>query len=192
MSVVVESVGRGVLMHKFSDAATADLEAVVRTTNREKPTAEADAEASAYRLAPVNGEKGQLYLPGEHFLMAISSVGSQFKIGGQGKKTFKDAFKGCLDVQPDALVLMNPTTGEAYTEYVIDSRPAKIPSTGGRVMRRRPHFKVWRAEFEVIVSDDSIPFAVVQDAIQLAGRTKGVGDYRPRFGTFRVVECKKV
>ena len=151
-----------------------------------------EAEISAYRLEPSNGQpKGQLMLPAEHFLGALLGTGSSMKVKGKGKKTYKDAFKGCLDIEPD-YILLTDSDGKGLFDYQIDSRPVRNPSTRGRIIRYRPHILAgWRAKFTISVSDDAIPIEVVQAGIEEAGHSRCVGDYRPRFGSFRVVSCEK-
>jgi hypothetical protein len=190
--VTVEGTGRGLLMHKFSPEAEAEMEAKVKKAVRKALPPAEEAEKNSYRLDPQNGEKkGQLMLPAEHFLGCLLASGSSFKIQGARGKTYKDAFAGNLDVQPDYVPLAD-AEGKALFGYGIDARPVRNPSTRGRVMRYRPHLKAgWRASFCIQVSDDTIPLEVIQAGLEIAGRSKCVGDYRPRFGTFRIVRCEK-
>ncbi len=54
-------------------------------------------------------------------------------------------------------------------------------------MRVRPTFKPgWKLDFEITVLDDQILHNVLNEVLSLAGRTVGVGDFRPRFGRFMV------
>lgn len=189
--VVVEGIGRGLLMHKFSTGASAELEQEVKKTKRATGTPAEEAEQAAYRLASGNGHLGQLMLPAEHFLGAITNAGSGLQVRGKGKATYKKLFKGGLDIKPDYIGLTS-TAGEELREYVVDSRPVKIKATQGRVMRHRPHLMDWRAEFDVLVNNDGIPIEVLEAAIAEAGQSQCVGDYRPRYGTFRIVRCERV
>lgn len=190
--VEVEGVGRGLLMHKFSVEASASLENEVKKTKAVKLAREQEAENVAYRLEKADGqEKGQLYLPAEHFLGAVIAAGTSFQKKGQGKKTYKGSFQGSLEVTPDYLALSNKS-GDALFDYIIDSRPVRIKATQGKIIRHRPFIKEWRTEFIIEVSDDAIPIEVVQAALEEAGHSKCVGDYRPRFGQFRVVLFDKV
>lgn len=189
--VVVEGTGRGLLMHKFSTAASASLEAEVKKTKAAHGTPQEEAEQAAYRLATGNGHLGQLMLPAEHFLGAITNAGSGLQVKGKGKATYKKLFKGALDINPDYVGLTN-ASGVTLHDFAIDSRPVKIKATQGRVIRHRPHLMDWRAEFDVVVRNDGIPLEVLQAAIADAGQSQCVGDYRPRYGTFRIVTCERV
>jgi hypothetical protein len=188
--IVVEGTNRGLLMHKFSTKATAEVEAKVKRSTRQSTTPAEEAEDFAYRLDPKEGEeKGQLCLPAEHFLGSLIGAGSSLQVKGKGKKTYKDAFKGQVDIDPDYIPLTS-VDGKPLHSYTIDSRPVRNPSTKGRIIRHRPHLQDWRAAFDVMVQDDHIPVEVLQAGLEEAGRSKCVGDYRPRFGSFRIVSCE--
>ncbi|HXF43875.1 MAG TPA: hypothetical protein VNK70_00110 [Candidatus Paceibacterota bacterium] len=193
IQVVVEGVGRGLLMHKFSVEASAELESELKKVKRQQRTPQDEAEQVAYRLHP-NGDEnvGQLCLPAEHFLGAIVNTGSSLQVKGRGKKTYKGAFKGQLGVVPDFIGLTDTKSKPLFT-FKIDSRPVKIKATQGRIIRHRPWLEAgWRAAFRIQVGDDTIPLEVVQSALEEAGRSACVGDYRPRFGQFRIVSFEKV
>ncbi|MBI4994712.1 hypothetical protein HZC21_03650 [Candidatus Peregrinibacteria bacterium] len=187
VAVVVEGTGRGLLMHRFSAEASAGIEKQVKKAREAKLTPQQEATLAEYRLDPGGDQPGQLFLPAEHFLGAMVGAGSDFKQQSRGKKTFKDAFKGSVEVVPDYVGLTD-AAGEPLRTYVIDSRPVRIKATQGRIMRHRPFLQAgWRAKFMIEVMDDTIPLEVVQAVLETAGRSKCVGDYRPRFGQFRIV-----
>lgn len=191
VKAVVEGVGRGLMMHKFGVAAQIEVGNKVRQAgSANKVVPEVEAEQGAYRLEPKEGEaKGQLCLPAEHFLGAMTGAASSFQQKGRGKKTYKDNFKGAVEVRPDYLGLTDDQ-GKPVCDYAIDSRPVRVQK--GRIIRHRPFFKPgWRTEFEIEVMDDTIPLEVVQAVLEEAGRSKCVGDYRPRFGQFRIVSLDK-
>jgi hypothetical protein len=191
LSVVVEGVGRGLLMHKFSMEASAEIEKEVKRSKSTKLPPSDQAEQVAYRIEAEDDKgKGQLCLPAEHFLGAIVATGSSFQKKGQGKLTYKGAFQGSVDVLPDYLGLMD-SSGKPLFDFAVDSRPVRIKATQGRIIRHRPFFKDWRTKFIIQVNDDGIPIEVIQAALEESGRSKCVGDYRPRFGQFRIVSCEK-
>jgi len=73
----------------------------------------------------------------------------------------------------------------------LDLRPVVI--SRARVVRIRPTFKAgWELEFVIEVIDDQIPIEMVQDILTLAGKTVGIGDFRPKFGRFRVVTFEEL
>lgn len=57
---------------------------------------------------------------------------------------------------------------------------------GARVMRTRPRFDRWEATIDVDYLPDQINEREVLEFSVVAGRTIGIGDWRPRFGRFTV------
>lgn len=55
-----------------------------------------------------------------------------------------------------------------------------------KVMRARPRFDRWSVRIRLDVNEPVISCNDVLTALQIAGATIGVGDYRPRFGRFSV------
>jgi hypothetical protein len=188
--VVLEGIGRGLLMHKF---CITDYENPVKRNSANKLLPKEEAEKVAYRLDSENeSKKGQLCLPAEHFIGALISAGAGFKQVGKGKKTYKAALSGYLDVYPDFVGLTN-TEGVPLEDYKVDSRPVCIRATKGRIIRHRPLIEAgWRAEFTIAISDDSISLEVIKAILEEAGKSKCVGDFRPRFGQFKVVSAEKI
>ena len=189
IKIRVEGIGRGLLMHKFPEYSAED-EKIKKNKQRFSPAE--DAEKSAYRLEPKGERKGELYLPAEHFIGSMISAGAEFKQEGKGKKTYKKALSGYLDISPDCIKLLD-VNNLAMTEYDIDSRPVCIRATGGRIIRHRPLIKAgWRAEFTIALSNDSVSLETVKAILEEAGRSKCVGDFRPRFGQFRILSVEKI
>jgi len=61
-----------------------------------------------------------------------------------------------------------------------------------QILRNRPAFKDgWEAEFTLLVLDEQMPVDILKDILENAGRFRGIGDWRPHFGRFEVVEFKE-
>jgi len=58
-------------------------------------------------------------------------------------------------------------------------------------MRARPRFNKWALDFSIIVTHDALPKAVLKELLDHAGRYMGIGDYRPKFGTFIVTKFEE-
>lgn len=132
---------------------------------------------------------GQLYQPASHFEGAMSKTAGGFKIAGKRGKSYKDLFVGNVFCSPDQILhdLAVPETLDTDPDkrLYLDMRPVVVQRN--RVVRLRPAFKAgWQLEFEITVIDDQIPSDIVKDVLDLAGRTVGIGDYRPKFGRFMV------
>lgn len=191
IQVSVRGIGRGLLMHKFSVEATTEMESEIRKKSV-KLTPEEAAERVAYRLTPEDGQgRGQLYIPAEHFLGALVNAGSSLQVKGKGKATYKKVFKGVLEIDPDQIGITD-SEGNPLFDFSIDSRAVVIKATKGRIIRHRPLIREWQANFNLIVEDDSVHAEVVQSALEEAGGSHGIGDYRPRFGHFQIAQFKTI
>lgn len=136
-----------------------------------------------------NGDD-EIYQPAVHFEGAMVKAAVNFKIQGKRGKTYKDLFKAAVFVTPDEIPHGVKVPDELDTDgdnpLYLDMRPVVV--NRARVVRIRPTFKPgWELEFTIEVIDDQIPVEIVQDVLTLAGKTVGVGDFRPRFGRFNVV-----
>ena len=54
-------------------------------------------------------------------------------------------------------------------------------------MRTRPKFDEWAAEFDVEYETGLLNASEVKEILGTAGDQVGIGDWRPKFGLFRVV-----
>lgn len=148
-----------------------------KTTSRAKKVyvPEKEAKRKEYR-----NEKGKLYLPNTHFKAAMIKSGTDFKM--TGRKTYKEYIKAGIFIEPEEIIL-------DQQEYVIHEEPVVIQRA--RVMSWRPKFKEWSCEFTIEITDEMINPDVLKDILIAAGKYKGVGDHRPEYGRFEVVEFKK-
>ena len=131
--------------------------------------------------------KGTIYQPATHLDRCLIEAGKKIKVKGQGKATYSKLFGSMVSVEEFEIVHKNP-------EYEIFKALVVIPSTKGRVMRYRPMFKDWALEFH-ITFEEEIPPEVVKDALEIAGKYVGIGDWRPekkgKFGKFQVTKWKE-
>ncbi len=143
-------------------------------------------------LATYRNKAGQIVVPGDSLLGAIKAASTDFKVKGKGKTTYKKFVDSGLEVEEDAVI--------APQEYIVDSRPVVISRS--RVIRSRPRFDEWEATFNIAVLDPDTwldPFdeeysggGNLRDIIDAAGRFKGIGDFRPRFGRFEIASFELV
>lgn len=127
--------------------------------------------------------------PAVHFESAMIAAAVNFKVAGKRGKTFKDLFRAAVFVSPDEIPHNIPVPEELDTDadkpLYLDLRPVVV--NRARIVRIRPTFKPgWELDFEIQVMDDSIHSDLVNDVLALAGKTVGIGDYRPRFGRFMI------
>jgi hypothetical protein len=135
---------------------------------------EEEAEKKTYRT-----EDKQLYLPSIHFKTSMVKAATDFKMSG--KKSYKDYVKAGVFVSPDEIIL-------DQQKYTIHEEPVVI--SRARVMSWRPKFKEWSCQFKIEITDEFIDPTTLKEILQMAGRYKGVGDHRPEFGRFEIVDWK--
>lgn len=134
----------------------------------------------------------ELYQPATHLDGALAKASSNFKVQGRGAKTYSQLFKGNVFVAPDEIPFMGMIMPEnldtdADKPLYLDVRPVVIQRA--RVVRIRPCFKPgWKLDFVIEVIDDQIPHNVVSEVLIMAGKTIGIGDFRPKFGRFMVTK----
>lgn len=133
---------------------------------------------------------GEIYQPAAHFEGALVKAAAGFKVTGKRGKTYKDLFRAAVFVTPDQILhgIKVPTELDADADkpLYLDVRPVVVQRA--RVVRIRPAFKAgWELGFAIEVIDDQIQPQIVNDILILAGRTVGIGDYRPKFGRFLIV-----
>ena len=132
---------------------------------------------------------GTIYQPSVHFISTMKKAGAKYQIPGQGKLTYKNLIgSGAVLVTPDAIPHKNQ-------QYEIDVRPVVVPSTKGRVARKRPVFKNWSLKFNIEFDSDEISAETIKEILEYAGTRVGIGDYRPEkggpFGRFMVTSFKE-
>jgi hypothetical protein len=123
-------------------------------------------------------DENQPIIPGENLERLVIE-------GARKNKKGKEATAGVI--ASDAVIIHNgPSKLEDLAKDLnfIDSRPVVVQRA--RVMRCRPVFKNWTIETEVMYIPDIVDRDQIVQAITIAGRVTGLGDYRPKFGRFSV------
>ena len=168
------------LHHRF---ATEDFGANVSKQKKKVYIPEEEAEKYTYR-----GKDGKLYQPSEHILGVLIKAGVKFKY--EGKKTFKDALKAGIIVEPENIPLLNDKEEQFDKWDEIDTRNVVVQRA--RIIRWRPKFNEWKLKFSLtILNDDEVAPNDLKYILEYSGRL-GIGVYRPRFGRFQVVSFQEV
>jgi hypothetical protein len=96
-----------------------------------------------------------------------------------GKMFATSAIKGSVFiVEPFALILDGD--GESATKYAIDRRSVVIGKA--RVLRCRPMWTPWQMKVPLEIDTAILTPDQIEEALNLAGRIIGIGDYRPEKG----------
>ncbi len=162
------------LQHRF---ATEDHGENAPKSKKKVYNPKEEAEKCLYK----NANEG-IYQPAEHIFQSMVRAAVDFKF--EKKRTYKDVIISGIVVEPEEIPLI--TEGQ----YEIDARGAVVQRA--RVVRWRPKFNKWKLKFIITILDDgNIAIPTLKDILERAGSTKGIGDYRPRFGRFMVTAFKE-
>lgn len=133
-----------------------------------------DAEEASRRL--YRDPSGAYCHPSNAFTRAMvkAVAGKKF-----GKSFATNIIKGAVFiVEPHAL--LTDGTGAPLTEYTMDRRPVVVGKS--RVLRVRPCFSNWKCLLPLEVDTAILQPQQCLEALTLAGRIIGIGDYRPERG----------
>ena len=138
-----------------------------------------EAEKSLYK-----SKDGMIFEPSSHIEGSMIKAATSFQIPGKGKKTFKDMFRAAVFVEPMEI----PIEPQSYE---IDIQPVVV--NRARVRRHRPRFDEWNLNFKIIsLEEEQLDGATIQRILEHAGKFCGLGDWRPKYGRFEVVQFKKI
>jgi hypothetical protein len=124
-----------------------------------------------------------LHIPGENVEACM--------IGAAKFKKLGTAFKRSAQVVEHVCPLLNTGAPETPEEIADNDnfRFVKSVKVGtSRVMRTRPIFDQWETEFTVLYDPSQLQREDIIEAAESAGMMVGLGDWRPRFGKFEVME----
>jgi hypothetical protein len=149
------------------------------------PTPDDEASAGLYLL-----EDGGYAFPGFGFRNSILAASAKWKKPKSRASMLGDM--ASLMVKEELVPLINDD-GSPLRSYVIDTRRAVIQGNG--ILRSRPRFNEWGAEFTLEYDEALIPQDIIVNIAADAGKRIGVGDYRPQkikglpgpFGRYAVV-----
>lgn len=174
------------LIHKFSE----DAEQAKATRRME--VKQRDPREEATKNAYIAPDK-TYYFNAFAIPSAMGNAGANHKARGT-RKTLRFVVPSAVRMTTDGVTIMNGAGPAKHFE--VDSRPVTIPATKGRVMRYRPRFDQWGAQFEMLVDENLLSTEMAHQLLQEAGQSIGIGDFRPEkrgpFGTFRVTKFEEL
>ncbi len=187
MQVAVVIVGTSpMLQHKFDESFETGKS--TRTVIQEHGTPREQAEKVVYR------NDKTFYFPSTWVTGSLREAGSNHKLRGS-RKSAKFIVPAAVRVLEIDIPLRNGD-GQLVKDYEVDSRPITIPATKGKIMRHRPRFDCWSAEFNLIINTEMLTEEFVQKLLTEAGQSQGIGDFRPNksgsFGCFRITGWKPI
>ena len=144
-----------------------------------------------WKKASYLDEKGRVWHPAWHVRSALVEAAKQFQIAGKGKKTYHNDARATVFVDPEFIPLR--LNGKPVKEpSSIDERVGKT-TTGVAKPTFRPLFDPGhQLTFLIYSRFGYVPGSTIRDILIVAGRFNAIGDYRPEFGRFEVVEFDRV
>lgn len=123
-----------------------------------------------------------LHVPGYNVFASLRDAGALHKL--------KTAMKRAALVQEDKVQIIfdGPTTPDALyaDKRFVDNRAVVVGQS--KVSRCRPVFPSWKLRFTVLFEESVLQASDVDMLANTAGAMIGIGDYRPRFGRFEVLQ----
>jgi hypothetical protein len=171
------------ICNKFSDAAAQGSTDGNRSASSspDRGTPLEIAESKLYI-----GSDGKPMIPSPNLLRCIVDGGSFFKIGKKQVTTQRNSLiYACLELNPLEIPIVH------RERWRVDTRPVRIPATGGRILAHRPMFDDWRLSFELELDVSIINPKLLREIVDAAAKRVGLGDFRPAtkgpFGKFSVI-----
>lgn len=164
--------GRSPLIcNRFSDAAAEAATNGTRgsSAGSDRGTPQEIAEGKLYKSAA-----GVPFIPGPNVFSAIIAAGRFFKNGKSQITTAKSSLIPAAVVVQDVEIPIVTKGG-----WSVDSRPVRIPATGGRILAFRPIFYDWSLTFSVDLDEKEINAKLFRQIVDAAGSKVGLGDFRP-------------
>jgi hypothetical protein len=177
-----------ILLNRFTDEAQATATSGTTTaTVGDKGMGGEQAAAALYM-----DKDGEIpIMPGQNLFRCLIDAGKFFKAGKSKVTTLKTSLiPSCLSVNELVIPIKSPAP------WQVDSRPVRIPATGGRIIRHRPMFQDWGLTFTLTLDEKIISPKLLRDIVDAAGSRIGLGDFRPdckgMFGKFVVVSWEEI
>ncbi len=175
VSVTIEG-SANFLFHRWQNEAVIVKDGAGRGSKAKKTD---NVESYVYRL-----DDGKLAMPTEYLRQSIIHAAKFRSDPRSSRKSAMDLYKAGV------IALSNLASfGKPKWDY-LDSRRAVVQRSG--ITRTRPAMlKGWRTTHELLVTTpEYISATDLREVIEVAGRLVGVGDFRPSFGRFGIVQFK--
>jgi len=176
------------LLNRFSDEAAMAASSGNRASAiGEKGTPLQQAQKKLY----LDNDGKTIIMPQPNIMRCLIDAGSFFKCGKSKVTTQKTSLiPACVDMLFISVPLL-------YKEpWTVDTRPVRIPSTGGRILCHRPCFNDWALEFECDLDETMMTVGLLRELFDAAGKRIGMCDFRPAckgpFGKFLVTSWKRL
>lgn len=156
----------------------------------DRGTPREQAEKACYR-----DKEGRFFFPGPAIAGLLREAAANHKIRGT-RRSAKYLIPAAVVVNEDAILIRNGDGKSLAKDFEVDSRPAVIPATKGRIMAHRPRWDCWSATFTLQINDDILPTDFINQVLTEGSQQVGIGAFRPSksgpYGRFLVKEWKEI
>lgn len=189
------------LMHADDIEWADQMDAWKNDKDNKKQSKAGDDRTPAFRWigSLYRDESGTVVLPTENLMRALMEGGTMVLVpGGKSGKTFKAQSQSGImprDLGWPLLVNGKPIAGKPIeallSEKDFGAHREAVKSLGfslfikrarigqSKHIRVRPRFETWSAQGDLVVTDEQITDSVLADILEMAGKYKGLGDWRP-------------
>lgn len=169
------------LQNRFTDEAAQSATDGTRSNHSDRLAPREDAESRLYA-----NEEGNVIVPAPNLLVMLIDAGRFHKIGKSKVSTLKTSLIPAAVTFEETYFLLESEGG-----WKVDTRPVRIPATGGRILRHRPCFDDWKVTFSLLLDTSVIPAKLFRQIVDDAGIKVGFSDFNPQhrgpFGKFKVI-----
>lgn len=116
------------------------------------------------------------YVPSSQIEACLREAAKNFT---KGKSNYKNIILASVFVEEEKLPI-----GRKFDE--VDKRFCRVQRQG--IVRSRPRWNNWQLEFTLNYDEDRINSDTLLQILEEGGVTKAIGDYRPKFGRFKVLK----
>ncbi|MFH1473194.1 MAG: hypothetical protein ABIF06_02180 [bacterium] len=142
------------------------------------------------------GPNNEFGIPAQNLFASLRGGGRRVKLEGMTRVSSKDStlLTGALTILEDFLMFEN----QEKISWVPDRRRGQASNSAKKAMVPviRPRFDKWSLWVTVDIDKAEIPEDKIKRVFEKAGRTSGIGDFRPStngpFGQFKVTEWQVV
>lgn len=168
--------------HRFNEAAEVAVSGGTSRTSADKLTPQERAASFLYL-----DEKGKPIITQPAIFGAIIEAGKFHKLGKSKITTLQTS------LVPGYIAIVGAHFPLIHKQpWKVDSRPVRIPATGGRIIEHRPMFDDWKTTFEIEVFEGGFSEQLTRQLVDDAGLRIGIGDMRPEkkgpYGRFKVIK----
>lgn len=138
-------------------------------------------------------EKVGLFIPSEYIEANLRDAGLKIPVGRGSLKAEASRLVVAGDKIPMRTIKSVKRLEDIEKLGWIDERVVRIPPrTGSRVPKKRVCIPdPWELEFTVLIPNSSIDIEMLRKLFEAGGKI-GLGDWRPKFGTYDLVSIKEV